>query len=163
MNTLPCAIKSLITDFIFNKSETYAQRLPAKAIEEAKNDLNDVTALRVLCNGDCNFLGTRFKVTQAVDVDACAQARRNLVSAILKCRHCHVKWFEMPKLKTDRLCMTRFVERNLHHFTAETFLKHTGVIEALSEKITALRLKQRVLLRLAKRASSHWHHGKYWI
>ena len=61
MNTLPCELKSLITDFLFSKKESYNQSLPSIAASEAKKDLNDLHALRVLCSGDQTFLDGRFK------------------------------------------------------------------------------------------------------
>ena len=125
MNNLPCELKSLITDFLFSKTESYNQQLPDIAASQAKSDLNDLQSLRVLCNGDSTFLDGRFKSSSIKTKDylAFTQARRALVACILRFRHCHIKWFEMPKLKTSRLCFTRFVERNIEYFTDETF-KH---------------------------------------
>ena len=136
MNTLPTEIKSLITDFLFSKSESYNQRLPLKASEEAKKDLNDLNALRVLCDGGPSFLDGRFKS-----------------SSIQKTKDYTIKWFEMPKLKTLRLCYTRFIERSIEYFSVESFCKHDACLTELSSRITALRLKQRVLLQRVKRVA----------
>jgi len=158
MNTLPCELKSLITDFMFSKTESYNQQLPDKAASEAKKDLNDLHALRVLCDGGSTFIAGRFKsssIKKTRDYIAFTQARRALVACILRFRHAHLKWFETPKLKTSRLCFTRFVERNIDNFSVESFCKHDACLTELNSKITALRLKQRLLLKNAKRATGH--------
>ncbi len=156
MNTLPCELKSLITDFLFKKVDTYNQSLPSIAADEAKKDLNDLHALRVLCSGDPTFLDGRFKSSSKTkDFAAFTQARRALVSCILMFKHCQLKWFEMPKLKTSRLTMTRFVQRNIEYFSVESFCKHDACITELNSKITELSRSQRVLLQRAKRVSAH--------
>ena len=158
MNTLPTEIKSLITDFLFSKSESYNQRLPLKASEEAKRDLNDLNALRVLCDGGHSFLDGRFKsssIKKTKDYTAFSQARQALVACVLRFKHCHIKWFEMPKLKTSRLCYTRFIERNIEYFSVESFCKHDACLTELNSKITELSRSQRVLLQRAKRVSAH--------
>jgi hypothetical protein len=126
--------------------------VPSKAIEFAKADRNQVISLRSLCNGDLNFLGKRFKISHTFDRLACIQARQNLTFSILKFKHCHNKWFALPKLKSGRLAMQHFVERNFDYFSIETTKAHNDTLDRLDLQIVTLRRKQAALLRLGKRA-----------
>jgi hypothetical protein len=152
MNSLPVELKSLIASFLFAEVESYNQHVPCKAIELAMSDRDQVIKLRSLCNGGLNFLGKRFKISHTLDRMACMEARQNLTFSILKFKHCHNKWFALPKLKSDHRCMEAFMMRNFEYFSIETMKAHTATLDRLDGKIVALRRKQAGLLRLSKRA-----------
>ena len=145
-------MKCLIADFLFSKEETYTQHVPSKAIELAKADREQVIKLRSICVGGFNFLGKRFKISHTLDRLACVQARQNLTFSILKFKHCHNKWFELPRLKSRYTCMKSFVMRHFEYFDTETFKMHNQTVDRLFAEIVSLRRKQSALLRLGKRA-----------
>ena len=149
---LPIEMKCLIADFLFSKEETFNQHVPSKAIELAKADREQVIKLRSLCTGSANFLGKRFKISHTLDRLALVQARQQLTFSILKFKHCHNKWFEMPRLKSQHTCMKNFVFRHFEYFDTVTFKMHNQTVDRLFAEIVKLRQKQAALLRLGKRA-----------
>ncbi len=153
MNSLPIEMKSFIASFLFAEVESYNQHVPCKAIELAMSDRDQVIKLRSLCNENSNFLGKRFKISHTLVRMACVQARQNLTFSILKFKHCHNKWFALPKLKSDFRCMEAFMMRNFEYFSVEAMKAHNATLERLSGKIVDLRRRQAGLLRLGKRAS----------
>jgi len=151
MNTLPSHLKTLISDYLFAAEQQYNQYIPSKAIDMAKDDLKQVIKLRVLSNGDSNFLRNRFKVTKPIDTCACTQARQSLVFSILRFKHLDGKWFTLPLLKTEKNRFERFIIRYNDQFSDETFKHHRQSLEKLTAKVLAFRRRQAYILRLLKR------------
>ena len=152
MCTLPHELKALICDFLFEKKQTYTQRLPIDAIQLAKTDLTQLIGIRFFCDGGPNFLGDRFKITQKVDLAAWRCARHKLVNAIMHFKHIQNKWFVMPLLKTKRRYFKSFVERNAQQFSDATFAMHSASLDRSTAQILALSRLQRVFLRRSRRA-----------
>ena len=157
MNNLPAQLKSNICDYLFTETETYNQYTPSDAADKAYADLQLVIKLRVLCNGDSNFLKDRFKVTHMVDTKACVQARRNLVFSILRFKHMNYMLFEMPRLKREVTSFGLFFERYVKSFTKDSVLIHVNKLSALNDDVSALRLKQKRIRRLLKRDIEKHH------
>ena len=151
MNRIPSNIKSNIADFIFAETESYTQYIPAKAIELAKVDLELVCKIRLLCNGDSNFLRNRFKITKTIDTLACTQARKNMVFSILRFKHLDGKWFQLPILKTQKNTFEAFIKRYNDSFSDTNFKIHLQTLQTLTDKVTAFRRRQAYILRLLKR------------